>query len=101
MEPKTKTRPAYTPEQEQDIREQIAAAQEDRDYVNACDRLFRRMTIIINSEMLQNIDGISVVDKFEGEAWGREWNAFRARHNMPTLDFELLKERAKRAAGQR
>ena len=91
-----KPRPAYTPEQEQDIREQILAAQEERDYVNACDRRFRSMMLIITQETNQNLDGINVVDKFDSEAWGKEWNSFRLRHGMPPLDFELLKEKAKR-----
>ena len=88
----------YTDEQKADIEARILAAKEERDHVNACDRRYRNMMLQIYQESLQNIEGLPVTDKFEVTAWQNEWNAFRAQHGLPEMDFELLRERAKKAA---
>ena len=90
----------YTEEQLADIQTQITEAQEERDYVNAVDRNYRDRALQLTNSYTQNIEGITIVDKFEVDAWKREWNAFRERHNMPSLDFEALKERAARRVRQ-
>jgi len=97
-----KQKPAYTDEQLADIQEQLKAAQEERDYINAVDRSFRDRLLQLQSSYNQNIEGIPLLDKFEVESWQKEWNAFRERHHMPILNFEEMKERAaRRAAGAR
>jgi hypothetical protein len=87
----------YTEEQKADIEQKILAAQEERDYTNACDRRYRNMMLQINQERNQNIEGITITDKFEVEAWQKEWNEFRVRHGLPVLNFEEMRERARKA----
>jgi hypothetical protein len=94
-------KPEFTEEQEAYLQEQIKAAQEERDYVNACDRRYRSMMLMINQERLQNIDGVPITDKFEVDSWQKEWNEFRIRHGLPKLDFELMKELAAAKKAQR
>ena len=87
----------YTDEQKADIEKKILAAQEERDYTNACDRRYRNMMLQINQERNQNIEGITITDKFEVEAWQKEWNEFRGRHGLPVLNFEEMRERARKS----
>jgi hypothetical protein len=92
----------YTPEQTADIQDQIKAAQEERDHINSADRSYRERFLQLTSTYNQNIEGVTLIDKFDVEAWQKEWNAFRERHHMPVLNFEELKERAaRRVAGSR
>jgi hypothetical protein len=88
----------YTDEQKADIEARILAAKEERDHVNACDRRYRNMMLQIYQESLQNIEGLPIVDNFEVAAWQKEWNGFRVQHGLPEMNFELLRERAKKAA---
>ena len=87
----------YTDEQKADIEDKIRIAQEERDYTNACDRRYRSMMLQIANERNQNIDGIPITDKFEVEAWQTEWNGFRMRHGLPVLNFEEMRERARKS----
>jgi hypothetical protein len=96
-----KPKPVYTDEQLADIQEQIKAAQEERDYINSNERSFRDRLLQLQSSYAQNIDGVPLIDKFDVEAWQKEWNAFRERHHMPALNFEEMKERAARRATSR
>jgi len=91
-----KQKPEYSQEQLADIQEQIKAVQEERDYINSVERSFRERLLQLTNSYNQNIDGIPLIDKFDVEAWQKEWNSFRERHHMPTLNFEEMKERAAR-----
>ena len=96
-----KPKPEYSDEQLADIQEQIKAVQEERDYINAVDRSFRDRLLQLENSYNQNIDGIPLIDKFDVDAWQKEWNSFRERHGMPVLNFEEMKERAVRRASGR